>query len=395
MEPHKLSVFIISLVLVPWLLVSCATPAASMPTQVISATTPIPTSDQAATEQAATLEAMAATYDAGLTATAVAMPRYAVKGPYPVGWGDMAIQDGQDTIKITMWYPALDQGVDETPDAAHGPYPLVVFSPGMGENGGAYYPLLRPMTSYGFVVISWDRSKETSANVWRGAAERPLDILRIIHYADQATAPGGQFADLIDTEHIAVGGGSYGGWAALIGGGAQMDLGWCATHADLVVQNEGWSCNTFVPHQQEIAAMLNLKEAPMGMWPQTYDPRVDAVIALSPDGDTFGADYGGVAMVQVPTLIMAGTADNLNPPEYCAYPIYEHLGSPRKTLIVFENEWHDLGAWSKQSNLDLVNHFMNAFLLAELKGDAAAARALAPANVAFPNIKIQTTAYGP
>jgi hypothetical protein len=50
--------------------------------------------------------------------------------------------------------------------------------------------------------------------------------------------------------------------------------------------------------------------------------------------------------------------------------------------------------WDMQRAHDLINHFVTAFLLAELKGDAAAAAALAPENVAFPGLQYETTAYG-
>ena len=50
--------------------------------------------------------------------------------------------------------------------------------------------------------------------------------------------------------------------------------------------------------------------------------------------------------------------------------------------------------WDMDRANDLINHFATAFLLAELKGDAAAAKALAPKNVEFPGIKYETTGYG-
>ena len=43
---------------------------------------------------------------------------------------------------------------------------------------------------------------------------------------------------------------------------------------------------------------------------------------------------------------------------------------------------------------DLINHFVAAFLLAELKGDPEAAKALAPENVTFPSIQYEETGYG-
>jgi len=369
-------------------------------------------------------------------------PPYAVHGPYAVGARDFAVKDGDHTVFITVWYPALNpihakeeiiyrtndkhplvpglpvkgQAIQEAaPDTAHGPYPLVIFSPGLAgyRQGNSY--LCEHLTSHGFVVIAWDPRGGTFEEFWAGGGTRPLDAKLTIAYADRLTAPDGELARLIDTEHIAVSGHSSGGWTALVGGGAQMDFGWCAANPDLVAQNELSNCTQFVPHQKEIAAMMGLKSAPTGMWPPVNDPRVDAVVALAPDGDIWGAEYGGVAVMKVPTLVMAGSGDTLNIPERCAYPIYEHLGSADKSLIVFENADHMiffsqyrdspwltdfLGYWACSDPVwdmdrvhDLINHFVTAFLLAELKGDAEAAEALAPENVSFPGIKYETTGF--
>ena len=50
--------------------------------------------------------------------------------------------------------------------------------------------------------------------------------------------------------------------------------------------------------------------------------------------------------------------------------------------------------WDKELGLDLIHHFSASFLLDTLKGDADAAAALAPENVAFPGVQYQTTGYG-
>ena len=49
--------------------------------------------------------------------------------------------------------------------------------------------------------------------------------------------------------------------------------------------------------------------------------------------------------------------------------------------------------WDMDRAHDLINHFVTAFFLAELKGDTAAAAALAPENVAFPGIEYETNSY--
>ena len=316
-----------------------------------------------------------------------AKPLYAAAGEFVVGQQDFALRDGDATIPVTAFYPV----VDAAPDNAHGPYPLVVFSPGLGSSVDPYIRLLKPIASHGFVILAWAPRGESGPEFWAGAATRPLDLQRIIRYADVLTAPGGRLVGLIDTRRIAVAGHSSGGWTALMGGGARMDLGWCV-HPDPAAKPADGNCPQFVPHQADIAAMLGLHPTPTGLWPQMSDPRVAAVIAMSPDGDLWGADYAGVTALTVPTLIMAGSDDHTNDPRFCAYPIYQHLGSAQKALVVFEHGNHDLG-WDSYS--DQIKHLITAFLLARLKADPEAAHALLPLNVVFDGVSYSTSASRP
>ncbi len=386
-------------------------------------------------------------------------PPYAVHGPFAVGARDFVIGEGDDAIQMTVWYPALNpthtkekityqlnEKVDSvpalpsstlveagiipllpsstlvllgqaiqnaSPDVANGPYPLVVFSVGLAgfrqQNG--YLP--EHLASYGMVVLSGDPRGETLfEEFWVGAATRQIDAKRMIAYADELTASGGEWAGLIDTEHIATVGHSSGGWAALAGGGAQMDFSWCTANPDLIT-NEMTNCTQFPAHQDEIAAMLGLESTPETLWPATNDARVDAVIALAPDGDIWGAEYEGVAVMKVPTMVMGGSGDSANIPEITSYPIYEHLGSANKSLVVLENADHWIftqprqdtpwvgnyipyfvstdPVWDMDRAHDLINHFATAFLLDTLKGDKEAHAALLPEAVNFPGVEYATT----
>jgi predicted dienelactone hydrolase len=135
---------------------------------------------------------------------------------------------------------------------------------------------------------------------------------------------------------------------------------------------------------------------------------------MAPDGDIWGAEYEGIAVMKVPTLIMGGSKDTINIPEHTFSPIYEHLGSPKKTRVIFENADHFIffsqcrdipwmselpyfvcsdPVWDMDRGHDLINHFVTAFLLAELKGEAEANKALAPENVIFPGVSYETTAF--
>jgi predicted dienelactone hydrolase len=360
-----------------------AQPTAPAPTPqpTAPAFTPQPTAP-AATPLPTAIPPATATIEPPPTALA-----YGKDGPYAIGMRDVTIDGGSYKLPVTVFYPA----VNGAPDTAHAPYPLIVFAVGLAGTVVEFSFILRTMASYGFVVISWNPRGESLAEFWAGAATRPLDTRLIISASDKLTAPDGPLAGLIDTRRIAVTGGSSGGWSALVGGGAQMDLGWCAAFPDRVAKFTLSNCAQFVPHQQDIAAMLGLKRAPTGLWPQITDPRVVAVLAASPDGDIWGAEYAGVRALQAPTLVLAGAHDTYNPPEWCAYPIYEHLGSKQKALVVFEHAGHDLGLWDIYAEAN--KHIWMAFLLAQLKGDPAAAKALLPENLTIPGVKYTTTGF--
>ena len=392
MWPQKLSIRLLGLLFIPVFLVSCGAPAPSSPTPVIPTLSSVSTPTQILPTP--TLVSTATQILQTLTPTLPPeKPLYATNGKYQVGFLDPITLPVSEIdpvytspLLLYVYYPELNN----KPDTAHGPYPLVIFSPGSGGTGKDYELLLKPIVSHGFVIITSNSRGETDT-LWRGAAARPLDLQSIIDFADEATAPGGQLDGLIDTRKIGIMGHSSGGWTALIGGGAQMDLGWCTAHPDIVAKNPMNDCAQFLPYQQEIAALLGLKSAPTGIWPAMNDPRVAAVIAISPDGDIFGTDYEGVSVLKVPTLIMAGADDPYNVPEITSYPIYEHLGSQKKTLVVFEHGDHGL-SWETYS--DMIQHSIVAFLLAELKGDSSAANTLLPENVTYPGVKITTTVNG-
>lgn len=374
-------------------------------------------------------------------------PTYALHGPYWVGARDYFVPEGDGHFWVTVWYPALNpeglaeeiiypvsqeekiaQGIPEDlellstghalanadPDLSNGPYPVVVYSPGLGTWRQSTSTMLEHLASQGFVVMAMEHRGETVEGFWEGAYYRPAETLLTIQFADQLTADGGELAGLIDVDRLAVMGHSSGGWTALIGGGAQMNLSGCpgftSENPDAVWT---WDCQNFAPQAEAIATMFGLPEVPTEAWPQQYDERVDAVITMAPDGDIWGAEYEGVATVTVPTMVMASSGDTGNIPEYASFPIYDHLGSALKSRVVFQNAEHpivvdtcetspwliDLGlammcsdpVWDKDRALDLVNHFTTAFLLDVLYGDADAHAALLPEAVAFPGIDYQTT----
>jgi predicted dienelactone hydrolase len=213
---------------------------------------------------------------------------------------------------------------------------------------------------------------------------RTQDIRLLISLADKMSAQGGQLAGLIDMDKIASTGYSAGGWTALVGAGAQWSFGWCTAHS--------YSSDYCSSNQQKLADAFGLEDIPDGLWPAMNDPRVKTVVAMAPVGWVFGAEFEGVAAIKVPALIMAATGDTICPADRGAIAIYQHLGSQKKSLIQFGGKDH-LYFWGEDIDRDRITHFLTAYLLAELKGDAGAAKVLAPANLTFPDVKYETTEF--
>ena len=145
------------------------------------------------------------------------------------------------------------------------------------------------------------------------------------------------------------------------------------------------------------------------------DPRVKAIVPMAGDSYQFGQD--GLAQIEVPIMVIGGTADTMTPYEWGSKPAYEFASSEHKALVTFEGGEHTFmmgcttdmpwlvdtpfygyanidPVWDRERSLDLTNYFLTAFLLAELKGDAEAAAALAPEAVSFPGISYQAEGYG-
>jgi predicted dienelactone hydrolase len=371
-------------------------------------------------------------------------PPYAERGPYAVGTQEFVVDDTDRPLPLTIWYPAQKVGhateeitytedyaplfptfqvgghaiKDAVPDTSGQPYPLVVFSHGNGFSRLQSVYLMEHLASHGFVVAAADHSGNNLAKLGEASYAwyiyRPQDIQRVVAYIDDLAAPAGALAGLIDTEHMAIMGHSFGASTALRYAGAPLDFGWCVKNVELEKSFANAYCEELLARQDELAKLAGLTDPPQAKWPALEDSRADAVVALAPDYDEWGSEYDSVAAIKAPALIIAGTQDTFNPPEQAAYPIYEHLGSTHKALVtlagadhlVFANacsaapafataDWYFVCSdpvWDMDRAHDLVDHFVTAFLLAELKGDAQAAAALAPENVAFPGIAYKTTA---
>lgn len=381
-------------------------------------------------------------------------PEYAIDGPYAVGVRHFHIQAAKDNerpLNLTVWYPALnpngidaaityemtvDPGItppwgvqghalrDAAPDVSGGPYPLVIYSHGHTSFSQDFAYFVEHLTSHGFVVLAVDHQDNPTTTfgqkAWQTEYQRPDEVRRQIVFADSLTAANGPLAGMIDTERVGVAGFSLGGGTALATGGARLDLdnfrSLCESGSPEI---ETWplaaDCVNVLDNEEELAALAGLDEVPQGLWPDWSDERVDAVVALGPAVVMFG--NAGIQSIDTPTMLMIGSVDFIAGPLYEKYSPYQNLEVGRKVEVVFDSGGHmlffpacrdapdlvDLGlefycsdpVWDMDRAHDLINHFATAFLLAELKGGAEAAAALAADQVSFPGIEYRAEGYGP
>jgi predicted dienelactone hydrolase len=363
-------------------------------------------------------------------------PDYAKQGLFLVGTQEFVIpdQDGKRPLPFTIWYPALapeepaeataeatraSSGretvpralIDAVPALTESPYPLLIITHGLGGQRSAYTHLAVHLASYGFVVAAAEHDDSgfdltvpivpvddqiTTLLLY----DRPHDIMREIAYADTLTATNGTLAGLIDTEHIAILGHSTGGTTTFQAGGARVDFtaleAWCNDQGINGFTRE--TCQ-FVGHGDALATRYGVDKPQDGLFPPLWDNRVDAIVAMAPGGELHAFGDDGIAAVQVPTLILVGTADEYVSPEYNAYWAYDHISSQNKTLASFNGGSHMMflsccgydAAKGGPRFEDLKAHLTTAFLLDILKGDQTAHNALLPEAVMFADVEYKTT----
>jgi predicted dienelactone hydrolase len=172
-------------------------------------------------------------------------------------------------------------------------------------------------------------------------------------------------------------------------------------------------CDALGPRLADIADRAGLSSVPAGLWPAWSAPGVDAVVAMAGDAAMFGAQ--GLAELNVPVMAIGGTADTDSPFEWGTRLTYDNVSSSRKVEIALEDAAHlvfagecdrvrrivnlvSMGfcsdpAWDRDDAHDLVEHYVTAFLLAELGGDEAATAALTPDDQKLPGIGYRAKGY--
>jgi predicted dienelactone hydrolase len=304
---------------------------------------------------------------------------------------------------------------DAKAERAAGPFPLVVLSPGFAFGTGTYAWLAEHLASHGFVVLAIEHVEELDPSaLWEATVDRPRDIIAALEHVGVEVSSGA-WSGLVDASRVAVVGHSYGGYTALAAAGARIDTTRLHEICESARSDDPirFQCDALVPHIDDMADAAALESAPDGLWPTWGDVRVDAAIALAGDAVTFGE--AGMAEVEVPVMAIGGTADVDSPYAWGTQLAYEAASSTRKAEVGLEGAEHMVftgpcetsrriltilrepfcadPAWERAEAHALVRHYATAFLLAELKDDADAARSLAPGANSFRDVRYAATGY--
>jgi predicted dienelactone hydrolase len=199
--------------------------------------------------------------------------------------------------------------------------------------------------------------------------DQPLDILFVLNQV--ASTPPEGLEGMIDAEHAGVTGYSFDGYNTLAMSGARIDpeyyLAQCptpdATTASILFNLSAFDCgpadawDEFAAHAGE--AITTSED---GLWQPMTDERIRAVIPMAGEGWWLFGERG-LAAEDRPALMIVGSSDVLYRENVL---IFEHLGTPEKTMITFINREHMM-IFNAETQARMA-HFMVAFFGYHLQG---------------------------
>lgn len=342
-------------------------------------------------------------YDRPLTLE-VWYPAAAPKPDTPQAYENVIIRDGKRMV--TLYGQALR---DAAPDAAGGPYPLILISHGYPGNRYLMAHLGENLASKGYVAVSIDHTDSTYDNQLAFGStlvNRPLDQLAALNQIDALSRTDGSFLNgLVDADNTGLIGYSMGGYGAVIlaGGGVtevSTTYEWGAPSGTLKVHQDGTDTQRALP-----------------------DARIKAVVAFAPWGRNRGFwDAAGLANIRTPIMFIAGTKDDVSLYDGGPRTIFEEAVNADRYLLSFIGANHNAGApmpapresWEPAEGLNFIpaehytdavwdnvrmnniaQHFTTAYFGRMLKADAAMDRYLSLVEMAEDGVADRDAAGNP
>lgn len=303
-------------------------------------------------------------------------------------WYPATLASGQEpggTYEVITRNPAITatlhgQAVrDAEPNAADGPYPLVIISHGHPGNRFLMSHSAESLASKGYVVASIDHTDstyESSQNFQSTLYNRPTDQRHVIDTLAAMTGSDELFGDMIDGDNVGVIGYSMGGYGLVnnLGGGYSDDM-----------------INNFLAPPN---GLLSAHTSGNPEYRDNLNSRIKAGVAVGPWGKNLNLwrdeDLAGVS---VPTFYIAGSADGVSGYENGTRAIFEAAVNSDRYLLTFKNAGHNAGApiplpveirdsedqtgaghytdpvWDNTRMNNIMDHFVTAYFDFHLKGE--------------------------
>ncbi|GAB4026616.1 alpha/beta hydrolase family protein [Spirosoma koreense] len=273
---------------------------------------------------------------------------------------------------------------DAQPDPSGGAYPLVIVSHGYPGSRLLLTYLTENLASKGYVVVAIDHTESTYGDLGGFAStllNRSLDDGFVLNeMARLAGKTSGSFlSGLLNAENTALIGYSMGGYGVLNLAGA----GYSPQALKLFGQMTGGS------------TALETRTQASPTYRASLDPRIKAVVAFAPWGMERGVwDADGLSGLKLPTLLVAGSKDDVSGYEKGIKAIYEGAINAERYLLTYVNARHNVApnpppmaslqpgvsadeymhyaepAWNEYRINNINQHFVTAFLGLHLKGMA-------------------------
>ncbi len=224
------------------------------------------------------------------------------------------------------------------------PAPVIVIAPGLGSNLTTFAYLAEHLASYGFGVIIVDFPSSDTRRIRQFLAglntapkpsewvEQPKDVTYLLNELERKSQSEPAWQGQLNLKQVGVLGQSLGGYTVLALGGAQVKWQALKQSCAKVDRADEFSFNLSLLWQCADAQSFNPS-------PDLHDKRVSAVLAVNPlSNPVFGQQ--GMSQMQVPVMLVSGSADYLTPPVPEQILPFTWLTNPDKYLVLVKNSTH-------------------------------------------------------
>jgi predicted dienelactone hydrolase len=300
-------------------------------------------------------------------------------GPFFAGKHTYTVRDERRNgreIHLAIYYPAIKHiDADGNPiiqdaeaDRSGAPYPLIL----TGTDSGSFL-FKSHLATYGFVMVIVRSPGFSYTAPWNNAViDGPLDFLFALDVLTSDPHEG--LEGILDTERVGVAGYSSDGFFSLALSGARINpeyyFSQCANAPYMDPPLRPYLIEYFCRLSErwdEFSSQVDpgISTVSDGLWQPTTDGRILAAMPMAPDSAwLYGAE--GLANINIPSIIIAGTADELVSYEMTSSYVYEHLVNANRILISFIDKGHMMV--ENREVIRRINHFAVAFFGYYLQG---------------------------